>query len=99
MDRLPRVVAVVTRMSLWRGRLGGPPQKAVPTKAGEPKSTARNGCATRGKKVALGMGGEEADYVVVHYVGEEGEEEDQADLDEALFEGEAEIAAADAFHG
>ncbi len=39
---------------------------------------------------------QEANYVVVHDVGEEGQEKDQADLNEALFERKAEIAAADA---
>jgi len=42
---------------------------------------------------------EEADYVVIHDVGEEDQEEDEANLDEAFLEGEAEIAAADAFEG
>src|SRR5260370_20973996 len=42
------------------------------------------------------MAWKQANYVVVHYVGEKDQEEDQAYLDEAFFEGEAEGAAADA---
>src|SRR5215471_4980584 len=37
--------------------------------------------------------------VVVHHVSKKNEQEDQADLDEAFFEGHAEIAPANAFHG
>ena len=43
------------------------------------------------------MEGEHADHVVVHDVDDEDKEEDEADLDEALFESEAEVAAANAF--
>ena len=41
--------------------------------------------------------GQHARNVVVGDVDDEGEEKDQANLDEALFEGEAEIAAAKSF--
>jgi hypothetical protein len=43
------------------------------------------------------MAWEQADYVVVHDVGEQDQEEDEAYLDEAFLEGEAEVAAAKAF--
>ncbi len=42
------------------------------------------------------MGGEHPDDVIVHNVGDEDQEEDQADLDETLLEGQAEIATAKA---
>jgi hypothetical protein len=60
--------------------------------------TSRNGAGTvKIKRSQLGMDVQDAADVVVHDVGDEGEEEDQADLDEAFLEGQAEIAAADAF--
>src|SRR5712692_9150613 len=37
--------------------------------------------------------------VIVHNVGKEYQEEDEADLHEALFEGQAEVTATDPFHG
>src|SRR5690348_10446351 len=51
------------------------------------------------ERAPLRMNREQAHDVVVHDVGEQDQEKDEADLDEALFERQAEIAAANAFHG
>jgi hypothetical protein len=45
------------------------------------------------------MGGQESHDVVVHYVGEQGQQENEAYLDEALLERKAEIAAANSLEG
>src|SRR5690242_9984558 len=50
------------------------------------------------ERAPLRMKRKQAHDVVVHDVGEQHQEEDEADLDEALFERQAEIAAANAFH-
>jgi hypothetical protein len=47
--------------------------------------------------VALGVVGDDSGYVVVRYVDDQGEQKDQAYLDKTLLEGQAEIAATDAF--
>ena len=46
---------------------------------------------------ALRVDVENAANIVVHDVGDKSEKEDQADLDEALLESEAEVATANAF--
>src|SRR5690348_8686276 len=48
---------------------------------------------------AMLVAGEEADDVVVHHEAEDSEQKHEADLDEALLHGEAEVAAERAFDG
>src|SRR5215472_13862397 len=45
----------------------------------------------------LGVGGKQANHIVVHDVDKEHEEEDQAHLNEALLESQAKVAATDSF--